>query len=400
MTNYSEGILALANHTNEYEYLTTQGIEWQRFSHKEMANAEHDSMKANIRTGVVTWYSKDLSSFDNAISFTQAIFPERSRDEVINSLVDFNRDKDLSKGDSKPREQDVKVEKFDPNHMAEFKSGTVLSATKELNEKGFEYLTQKRFLSDDTVNLFKKTGTLVSDNLGNTVFLWQRDHKTIGADIISPKKSKLESRIKIRPDGGFNLLRPHMKLVGLNSASDGGYSFTAFSDSKSLYDKQPIRMYVTEAPIEAMSLFELNQRAGNVENAYYLSMSGLKQQAIYSELSHIQGMYTDNPIDVVMATNADKPGQDFIRRAVKEFPKTEGVNWKLLQPRFKGSDWNEMLEYQKTGKLESRIEKQKDFSRAAKLVQTMTNTDTKMKAPEQSQTVQTEKQLSVKEPSL
>ena len=79
-----------------------------------------------------------------------------------------------------------------------------------------------------------------------------------------------------------------------------------------------------------------------------------------------------------MATNGDEPGQKFVKKIVHEYRHSDAVNanvhWQWLQPNLEKADWNEMLEYQKTGKLQSRIEKKHDLSQAQRLFRNLSNT--------------------------
>ena len=383
---FSRSQMNIANHVNMYQYMTARGARWAKFSKTEDYLVEHDSMKAVRDTGVVTWYSHgELNSFNNAVAFAEQVYPNDNCDKLISSLLDFGIE-EMKHVKTRVRMPERQQASFSLQKIQQTKRGPVTD-TGKLNEAGRRYLIDKRFLSPETVDRFVQNGTITSDSMGNILFHWVEDHQTLGVDQQGVRKRPLKSRIQQKANGELKLKRPYYKGIGVNSASDSGFRFSAYQDPEGFRNdpKSPINLYVCEAPIESLSLFELNQRALQAklapkENAIYLSMSGLKQNAIYKEMdTRIKFFGQERPFNVIMSTNADQPGQQFIKRVLTDYKKLgkdyPNVHWKLLQPNIENADWNEMLEYQKTGQLASRLEKQNDLIKAQRLVATQHETN-------------------------
>ena len=92
---FTERQLRYARGTNMFEYLLSRGEKFEKVSGKTYEHVAHDSMRANIKTGVVTWFSqydetrKDkLSSFDNAIEFAMRVLHE-PYEQTVQQLLDF-----------------------------------------------------------------------------------------------------------------------------------------------------------------------------------------------------------------------------------------------------------------------------------------------------------------------
>lgn len=366
---YTDRKINAANHTNMYEYMSARGANWVHFSANEMMLAEHDSMKATLRTGVVNWYSRGIKSFNNSVEFAQAVYPELSFDDAVKSLLEFN-EANLSQTEyhGKTQAPAKQQEPFNIEKIQQLSDGTKVTDAGKLNKKGMDYLTEKRFLNPELVKTWAKAGLISSDTMGNIIFKWKANGETVGVDQQGIYKRPLEKRMRTNGQGGLQLNRPYFKGIGVNSQSNGGFRIWNFVGHK---QGEAVSLYVTEAPIEALSLMELNNRAGINAQAHYLSMSGLKKESVYQEISNMRHLYgRDTPIKVVLATNTDEPGQKFIRECVHRYgdrSTKNNVKWSYLQPRFANSDWNEMLEYQKTGKLDSRLEKTQDLNKAKSL---------------------------------
>jgi hypothetical protein len=394
---YTERQINAANHTNMYEYMSAHGANWVHFSANEMMLAEHDSMKATLRTGVVNWYSRGIKSFNNSVEFAQAVYPELSFDDTVKSLLEFN-EANLAQTEyhGQTKAPVHQQEPFNIEKIQQLGDGTKITDAGKLNKKGLDYLTEKRFLNPELVNTWAKAGLISSDTMGNVIFKWKEHGETVGADQQGIYKRPLEKRMRTNGQGELQLNRPYYKGIGVNSQTNGGFKLWNLTGRA---PGEAVSLYVTEAPIEALSLMELNNRAGINGTAHYLSMSGLKKESVYNEIQNMRKMYgRDTPIKVVLATNTDEPGQKFIRDCVHRYgdrSQQNNVKWSYLQPRFANSDWNEMLEYQKTGRLDSRLEKQQDLTKSKTLFELqkahnngMTQTQTLQKDTEQQMQMQ------------
>lgn len=92
---FTEKQLQYARRVNMFKYLLYRGEGFEQISGKTYEHVGHDSMRANIKTGVVTWFSQfyetkndKLSSFDNGIEFAMRLFHE-PYEQIVQQLLDF-----------------------------------------------------------------------------------------------------------------------------------------------------------------------------------------------------------------------------------------------------------------------------------------------------------------------
>lgn len=53
-----------------------------------MQHTLHDSLRANVKTGVVNWYSQGLNSYNNAINFVMTFYQE-PYEQVVTELLEY-----------------------------------------------------------------------------------------------------------------------------------------------------------------------------------------------------------------------------------------------------------------------------------------------------------------------
>ena len=133
--------------------------------------------------------------------------------------------------------------------------------------------------------------------------------------------------------------------------------------------KSPITLFVTEAPIESLSLWELDKE-NLPNNSFFLSLSGsgTKQETIWKTYKDLQNMLNINEGTIVMAVNNDKAGKELIRSVHSQYKQSEDLKQiaklSLYLPPIENGDFNECLELKKTGRLESREIKKKENEQA------------------------------------
>ena len=355
MAYYTEPQLKRARHTNMYEYMLSQGEPFVKMSQNEYAHAEHDSLRANPKTGVVTWYSHNqLSSFDNAIDFATEYY-NKPYEETVNQLLNFKTKK--VKQAVKSTKEKFSLEMLSKNHNFD---------TKQLSKKGRSFLVNERFLDGKLIDQLAKKGLISSDNKENIIFKWTNPkdiNQIIGADIQGTYRQPISNRLN---QSTGKLGRPYYKGIASNSSATGGFRIPAFRDLQ-----KPLRLYVTEAPIEAISLLEHNLKYGEPERAFYFSQSGLKYESMKREIEALSPYVKDNEhLELVFAVNNDIHGQSYVKDSLKQLKEDDLTIHPFLQmPGLVDGDWNETLELEKTGQLKSRKVKAAEKMQAQGMLQ-------------------------------
>jgi len=354
--------LDVARRTNMLAFMQEKGEIFEKVSSKFVEHVDHDSMRANVKNGIVNWYSEGISSYDNAIEFCMAYYNEPYED-TVQQLLDYQFSKQISKTTTQKWIKQEEKEPFNLQHLSV--AGNY--DTGRLDEKGWAYL-RSRHLSDETIGRFAN-GSITSDNRGNILFKItdispSRFGTYVGADVQGTYAKPLEKRIKINNKGELKLDRKYFKGIAENSNGRRGFLFGCNVDYKS-----PITLFVTEAPIESLSLWELDKE--NIpNNSFFLSLSGsgTKQETVWKTYKDLQNMLNINEGTIVMAVNNDKSGKELIRAVHSQYKQSEDLKQiaklSLYLPPIENGDFNECLELKKTGRLESREIKKKENEQA------------------------------------
>lgn len=368
---FTEKQLNYARRTNMLSYMLERGELFKRVSSKFVEHSEHDSLRANIKTGVVDWYSKNITSWNNAIELSMAFYNEPF-ETTVEDLLQFQstrrvRNQSMNKSSTRQNVPELKSEPFDLKHLSSMGNFD----THYLNRKGRDYL-KSRFLSDETIDYLENLNLVSTDNKNNLLFKHidiglGKTGNIVGCDVQGTYPRSLEKRVSLDNKGKLKLERKYFKGMGENSMNKRGFLFgvnVAYSI--------PLTLFVTESPIESASLMEL-QKGSLPANSWFLSLSGLKEDTFWETKELLQELTKAPKVESVLAVNNDQAGQEFVQEVhetyqdQKEYQPDHKI--KLLLPELENGDWNEQLELLKTGVLTSRTEKLKEKREAEKLVQ-------------------------------
>lgn len=361
---FSKKQIAVARRTNMYEYLQARGETFEKVSSKFMQHTLHDSLRANVKTGVVNWYSQGINSYNNAINFVMTFYQE-PYEKVVTELLAYQFSQQRTTTTKQERRFSEPIQKTTLFKLEKLsKAGNY--DTDVFDEQGINYL-QSRHLSEETIQEFIDKKLISSDNRHNILFKFSEIAKgqlgvPVGADIQGTYEIPLAKRIKTTANGTMELKRKYFKGIAENSHANRGFLF-----GKNVDFQSPMTLFVTEAPIESLSLYELEKNKLPA-NTWFLSLSGLKEATLwqtYHDLSEVLGT-TEG--EIVLAVNNDSPGHDFVRQVHQTYRQSETLkettNLSLQLPPIEQGDWNECLEKQKTGKLVSRQVKQEEQKKA------------------------------------
>ncbi|BDP81196.1 toprim domain-containing protein [Enterococcus faecium] len=370
---FTEKQLNYARKTNMLSYMLERGEPFRQVSSKFVEHREHDSLRANIKTGVLNWYSQNLTSWNNAIEFSMAFFNE-SFETTVEDLLQFQRtqrvmDRSTNRSVTNKNVLENKLEPFTLTHLSTMGNYD----TNVLSQKGREYL-RSRYLSDETIGYLEKLNLVSTDNKNNLLFKHidigiGKTGNIVGCDIQGTYARSLDKRVSLNDKGKLKLDRKYFKGMGENSMSKRGFLFgvnVAYS--------VPLTLFVTEGPIESASLMELQKESLPI-NTWFLSLSGLKEDTFWEVKALLQELTKAPKVESILAVNNDEKGQEFVQNVHETYQDEKEYQFahtlKLLLPELENGDWNEQLELLKTGVLNSRSEKLKEKREAEKLVQSM-----------------------------
>lgn len=361
---FTEKQLQYARRANMFEYLLYRGEGFEKISGKTYEHVGHDSMRANIKTGVVTWFSQfdearndKLSSFDNGIEFAMRLFHE-PYEQTVQQLLDFQ-----SQNRTMTTKRTTTKEVAKPFSLANWRNKDL----GYLTEKGKNYLAS-RFISTELISFLEKEQFITSDSQNNVLFKWYEfvpwgKNTVVGADVIGTYRLPVEKRMNQNDLTKTKLKRPTFKGIATGSKHTGGFYLSAGLDFK--HDPY---LFVFEAPLEALSYIEL-YRDKLPSNCFFHAMSGMKWQSVEERVQEIQAVYPEaSQLTVILCVNNDEEAQNFVSKVIKnhEEKEEEQVTYSLKQhiPKHQEGDWNEVLEYKKTGRLASRELKEREVMEA------------------------------------
>ncbi|MBW9325268.1 toprim domain-containing protein [Enterococcus casseliflavus] len=361
---FTEKQLQYARRANMFEYLLYRGEGFEKISSKTYEHVGHDSMRANVKTGVVTWFSQfdearndKLSSFDNCIVFAMRLFHE-PYEQTVQQLLDFQ-----SQNRTRMTKRTTTKGAAKPFSLANWRNKDL----GYLTEKGRNYLAS-RFIGSDLISFLEKEQFITSDSQNNVLFKWYEfvpwgKNTVVGADVIGTYRLSVEKRMDQNDLTKTKLKRPTFKGIATGSKHTGGFYLSAGLDFK--HDPY---LFVFEAPLEALSYIEL-YRDKLPPNCFFHAMSGMKWLSVEERVKEIQAVYPEtSQLTVVLCVNNDEEAQNFVSKVMKNYEENKGEHatyfLKQYIPKHQEGDWNEVLEYKITGRLASRELKEREAMEA------------------------------------
>lgn len=365
---FTEKQLAYARSTRVYGYMIEKGEQFDSVG-KYWVNQAHPSFKIKKANGVAKWHSQDISSYNNAIELMSAFF-DLSYEDTVQELLDYQSSTCANSYTLFPKEKLNQMETpnvpFDKNKLSE-KLGNF--DKDRLDEKGRRFL-KMRFLNEETIDEFAAKKLISSDDYGNLVYrisdvgVGITGHY-VGAEIQGTIPRKLSDRIRENHKGEMQLERKYFKGTALNSKTNRGFLFGSVTSFK-----DPLKLIVTEAPLEALSFYELHKDK-LLGNHWHLSLNGLKEQTLWHTAKALKEMFFQEKLTIILALNNDEKGLEAIKRIHETYQQSpqhkERYKLSLMLPDLEQGDWNEVLEVKKTGSLASRSEKEQDQQKALAL---------------------------------
>lgn len=331
-----------ANYTSIVEYCHATGIDLDE-NGKTIRGVEHNSLVIRPEHNAWYWNSRQKGGV-GAVNFVENY-----------ELDSENYGKELSKGE-KFKLAVSKVLKSGASIITPDDAEKLAEAQKKpfkLNKKEFvhqtnradQYLNSVRKISKPTLKYLENQNLLKQDTYGNAVFLWQDpiDKKIHGAT----KQGTIVDHQKFGKRGTFKMIEPN---------SEYKHSFNFDTPDSTRSNKPPRHIRFFEAPIDAISFYDLSKRRGReLKDTRLVAMDGLKDEVYKAHVQKWMKQLTDydkthpgylkrdkskaiQNISIGLCTDNDEAGQGFADKHM--YLK---IN-KMMTPSKKyGKDWNDVL---------------------------------------------------------
>ncbi|AAO05077.1 MULTISPECIES: DUF3991 domain-containing protein [Staphylococcus] len=267
-----------------------------RKSGKYYIGNEHDSLVLNANKNTYNWYSKQ--EYGNTINFIQN---EKGLD-FIDAVKYLNN-------------EEFQVANFKEEKVV-YDSSKYKYKEKEDMAVSRDYLINKRMLNEDLVNQLIEQDYIKEDKMKNVCFQWKnQDGEIVGSDKRGTGKTPFR---------------------GIDKGSDIKHAFNFSTTEK------PKDIYIFEAPIDALSYRTLNQDKDGI----YMSMNGLKQDAVRYQIAFYMKRYETDPESVHLCVDNDEAGNKFINNFQGLISNQSGKEINIVpeQPKEDGcKDWNDVL---------------------------------------------------------
>lgn len=320
------------------------GVPLKRVSGSVYELKDHDSFRIFADTNSFKWFSRDIQG--DVINFVQII-----KDIPLNEALYY-----LQQGEFKPIE--FKETKRDPFRyfLQAYEKSDIPEAR--------NYLRSERFLSDETIDFFKRQGVLTEAVKKTNAY-----YEPVIVFKYLDRLGKLEGASLQGIRENYNLYeRGRLKQILKNSDGTLGLSVAL---------GQPKRLVFFEAPIDLMSYYDLHK--DKLSDVRLVAMEGLKEKTIsryaleligelkgqreyldtveqskwkqtLATVARTTSFFQENPNFISIAVDNDEAGREFLSKLeAKSLPVT--VELPPLLPGQTKSDWNDVLKHEKSVQL-------------------------------------------------
>lgn len=282
------------------------GYTFQKVGKNYVRSLEHDSLNINLSKNTYHWYSKD--EYGNPINFIQ-----KEKDLSFKEAVKYLNEAELSKAEIVGKTTEAYT--YDEGNFVE----------KDKMNASIQYLTETRAIDQSLVEQLIQQNSIKQDKRNNTVFIWKDYQNNItGAEKVGTGQTKFK---------------------GIEAGSDVQNSFNfELGDSKNIY--------IFESPIDAMSYASIHRKSG-----MYVSMSGLKEQAVAGAIYNYVKKHEDYPERVHLCVDNDDKGEKFANKYPEKISNQNGQDIQIVRDMphdiTECKDWNDVLKKSKDSTIEN-----------------------------------------------
>jgi hypothetical protein len=282
------------------------GYTFQKVGKNYVRSLEHDSLNINLSKNTYHWYSKD--EYGNPINFIQ-----KEKELSFKEAVKYLNEAELSKAEIV--EKTTEVYTYDEYNFVD----------KYRMNVSTKYLTEVRGINQKLVKQLIQQNSIKQDKRNNIVFIWKDYQNNItGAEKVGTGQTKFK---------------------GIEAGSDVQNSFNFELGVSN-------NIYIFESPIDAMSYASIHKKSGT-----YVSMSGLKEQAVAGAIYNYVKKHEGYPENVHLCVDNDDKGQEFANKYPDKISNQNGQDIQIVRDMPHDitacKDWNDVLKKSKDSAIEN-----------------------------------------------
>lgn len=332
--HFSSKQISAANHTSVAEYCKIRGIEFD----EKGRGIEHDSLV--LRPGNRFYWNKINDGGTGALSFVEKVEMNPMYDARYENMDPKLKFKEgvlrvLQSGASVLSDAQIKQLEQQSHQPFRFNQNEVAP---NMNQ-AYDYMEHVRGIGSDTIDELAKQNVMRQDKYGNILFLWREPGDTSN----NPNKIHGVGRQGTKIDYKRFGKRGTLKKIEKNS--EAGYAFNFETPDIAGTKNPPKQLRFFEAPIDAISFYELSKLKGRpLTNTRLIAMDGLKDEVVKSFVQQWGNELSKANVKPVqpavgLCVDNDEAGKHFIH-------KMQGM-WSNLadmspNPKY-GKDWNDVL---------------------------------------------------------
>ncbi|MEY8538281.1 toprim domain-containing protein [Lactococcus muris] len=373
-----------AKNTSILDYVKYYSIPVRRTSGSEYELVDRKNVKFDTRKNLFKDYNPSSNAGGDIIDFAKYIddvnFPQAIQKIMV---VDGSGRFDFYHVQAQP-----------------FMMPQIFEEDGRLNE-AMIYLVNERKLESSTVKKVAESGLIKQTKNKEVAFIWADGSEDVGMTLQGTKPLEYETRtfegidkegvIKtawiMRRKGMKEPLahglskneeeaqeagkraslsqRQYKKQIWRNSSTGHGFNFR----SGPIDSETQGKMVFTEAAIDTLSYFELKGHQFDRDTRIqYQSLEGLKESILHKSMERYEKRYGKMPEEIILAVDNDEAGDVFVKKVLSEqkIKNYQSKGGKVTREKpILGKDWNEQLQYVKSG---SRSHKQnKEVQRSTQL---------------------------------
>ena len=330
------------NRIEVLEYLEYMGHDVKHAGHGQYRLVEHDSLVITPSKNAFYWFSRNLGG--SVFQLMEHLDGIQTHEERVQLAREIRASRSA---EFKPRQLSLDDDE-EPFNLSNF------SFDKDISES-IDYLTDQRKIAPALVEILRTADlirqTSYKSDKGTVKNIWfpwfDRYQQIIGADVIGIKAFGKGKR-----DGHFH---------GIAKGSPSAKASFHFNIGPNL-NMMPSKLFVFEAPIDAISYWQMNLERFQHENVAFVAVSGVKAHtlAYYLQEFYTEDGYVALPHEIHFAVDNDQAGRDYANRMIRLLEVADSfsnVTLYLDTPTdLYQKDWNDVLRFGKWGVRQTLVE--------------------------------------------
>jgi hypothetical protein len=326
------------------EYLEFMGHKLRHVGKGSYTVDEHDSLKVTPEKNVFYWFSKGDGGGGNVgvrflMEHLDGITDRQEQDAKFFEIYNAYRSHKVQQRSYEgyiEQHFDLMAHSFNQDIS---ESSRYLTEVRGIHPKLVQVLFKQGLLAEEIKTIHSKNGNTF--NATNLWYVWKnRKGEIVGADVQATKPSKTtDLKTKEKHQG-------YWKGIATGSpSSKENFNFQIG------HNEQSDRLYVFEAPVDALSMWQLQISEFKGKTVEFVALSSVNRNAFeeYLRVNYLSDNPRPMPKEIHFAMDNDEAGRSFTERMSKMlmiFDRLNDVKIMMDVPQEKNQkDWNDTLRY-------------------------------------------------------